>query len=385
MAPTAELPKPRQPREALILVTLTAIAAIAFVAVGSLVSRFRHWEVDLARQLSVRAYAELHGGRPDPAIQDFRSALAFDHDDFSYQFGLAEALEAAGRFDEAESYLANVRERKPQDGRVNLQLARLAAHRQQTEQALRYYHNAIYGLWDRDPDQNRRQARVELIEFLIERNDRTQAQAEMIAMAAALPQDPALHAKVAALFMAIQDYQNAFAQFRQAWRVGRKTIAYAAGAGEAAFQMGHYRTGASYLEIASDQHASDSLRKMLETSRLVLQFDPYPRTLSPAERARRVERGLQAAGARLESCLQSERGKAAPISSSSSLKDLASEWSKLKNQIRERALFRKAEREDMAMDFVFRVQQETKDECGAPSGQDEALLLLGENREGADE
>lgn len=180
MAVSEEFPKPSTQREALVLITLTLIAALASLAVMALVNRFRSWQLELGHRLSVRAEAELQSGRPDRAIEGFRSALDFDHDNFSYRLHLAEALLAEARFAEAESYLLSLWEQKPQDGRVNLELARLAASRPQPDQALRYYHNAIYGLWETNPDQNRRSARVELIEFLIKQNEPTQAQAEMI-------------------------------------------------------------------------------------------------------------------------------------------------------------------------------------------------------------
>ena len=51
----------------------------------------------------------------------------------------------------------------------NLWLARLATRRHSIDDAIGYYHNAIYGAWAIDPDKNRRQARFELIEFLPEK------------------------------------------------------------------------------------------------------------------------------------------------------------------------------------------------------------------------
>src|SRR5207244_11171271 len=180
-------------------------------------------------------------------IEDFRSALAFDRDNPLYQFRLAQALEAEGRFDEAESYLINLWEHQPQNGMVNVQLARLAAHRQSTNRALRYYHNAIYGIWDSNPDENRRAARFELIEFLLKQKARTQVQSELIAMEAGLPSDPQLHLKVAELFLESDDYANALAQSRQALQLDRKNVQATARAGEARVDLGRYRTGGRYL------------------------------------------------------------------------------------------------------------------------------------------
>jgi thioredoxin-like negative regulator of GroEL len=69
-------------------------------------------------------------------------------------------------------------QRAPQDAAVNLALARVAARRGSVEDATRYYHNAMYGVWPSEPDANRNRARVELIKFLLEKNARAQADSE---------------------------------------------------------------------------------------------------------------------------------------------------------------------------------------------------------------
>ena len=76
-------------------------------------------------------------------------------DDYAYQLNLAEALIGLKRTGEASTYLVNLWDRQPEDGLVNLELARIAVQKGQTEQALRYYHNAIYAAW---PEAIRRQS-----------------------------------------------------------------------------------------------------------------------------------------------------------------------------------------------------------------------------------
>ena len=84
------------------------------------------------------------------------------------------------------SYLINLWEREPENGHVNLELARIAAQKGETEQALRYYNNAIYATWPGDQEVERRDTRLELIEFLLSINAKAQAQSELIALAANL-------------------------------------------------------------------------------------------------------------------------------------------------------------------------------------------------------
>jgi hypothetical protein len=58
--------------------------------------------------------------------------------------------------EKAYAYLINLWEREPENGLVNLELARIAAQKGDTEQALRYYHNAIYAVWPGDQEVQRR-------------------------------------------------------------------------------------------------------------------------------------------------------------------------------------------------------------------------------------
>jgi predicted Zn-dependent protease len=81
-----------------------------------------------------RGVTDLNARRYDKAVADFRSALLYARDNYNYQLNLAEALIGLGRTAEAYSYLVNLWEREPENGLVNLALARIAAQRGQTEQ-----------------------------------------------------------------------------------------------------------------------------------------------------------------------------------------------------------------------------------------------------------
>jgi len=383
MATAPPVSKPTAQREALVSLVLSALAIAAFAAVLGLTTRFHSWQASLAERMYGRGEHDLQTGRAAAAIEDFRSALAFDRDNPLYQFRLAQALEAEGRFDEAESYLINLWEHQPQNGMVNVQLARLAAHRQSTNRALRYYHNAIYGIWDSNPDENRRAARFELIEFLLKQKARTQVQSELIAMEAGLPSDPQLHLKVAELFLEIDDYANALAQFRQALQLDRKNVQATAGAGEAAFDLGRYRTAVRYLESAVAGNQKDEVSsKKLKTARLILETNPFQRSVSLAQRKRRVENAYKAASTHLNTCMQGRSASASPSPAESPVEKLYNQETTLKRKLRGRALDDLDFLENV-MDFVFEVEERTAD-CGSPTALDEALLLIGRNREGAE-
>ena len=201
------------PRSApLVLLVLTLAAALGFAAVGHLVTRFNANQQSRGRKLYAQGLADANAHRYDDAIAAFRAALTCDPSNSQYQLSLARALRDSGdprRLDEAESYLIALWQRTPQDAAVNLALARVAAHRGSIEDATLYYHNAMYGVWNSDADDNRRKARVELIQFLLKENAVAKAESELVALAVTLPPDPALHFQAAHLFEQAHDYAGA--------------------------------------------------------------------------------------------------------------------------------------------------------------------------------
>src|SRR5580704_15717123 len=247
-----------------VLVALLLIAILGFAAVHRLVNRFESRQGVLAAQLFYRGLSEQRNKNFDSAIADFRAALSYDPNNYTYELSLAKALVASQRYSEADSYLASVADRAPQDGDVNLLLARLAAHDSKYDDAIRHYHRAIYGLWSIDPDGNRRRTRLELVDFLLDHDQRMEAQAELIASAASLPPDPQLHLAVANRFLRAQDYQDALEQYRQVLLLDRDNLMAQLGAGKAAFELGQYRTAERYLQAAFERHAQDDdARRML--------------------------------------------------------------------------------------------------------------------------
>src|SRR5580698_83772 len=173
-------------RETATLALLVLLAIVGFAGVSGL-SRIYHAQQEaLGNRWFTRGAADLKEQHFDRAVSEFRTALLYSRDNYSYQLNLAEALIGLKRSSEAYAYLLNLWEREPENGRVNLELARIAAQRKLTEEALRYYHNAIYATWASDQEVERKNARLELIEFLLGNNDKTQAQTVLTALAANL-------------------------------------------------------------------------------------------------------------------------------------------------------------------------------------------------------
>src|SRR5579862_830448 len=131
-------------RQPVVLAVLAVLAVIFFLAVTGLSRAYHAQRESLGNRWFSRGVADLNAQRFDGAVMEFRSALLYSRDNYSYQLNLAEALIGLKRTSEASTYLVNLWDRQPEDGLVNLSLARIAVQRGQTEQALRYYHNAIY-------------------------------------------------------------------------------------------------------------------------------------------------------------------------------------------------------------------------------------------------
>lgn len=350
---------------------LLALAIVGWIGVTQLVQVFHRRLHHLASAQFEEGEAELKSGHPDRAIAFFHAALSYRPEDPDYQLNLARALRDTGRFDEAQAYLLRLWERKPEDSATNLALARLAVKRHSQPDALRYYHNAIYGQWDIDPDESRRQARLELVQFLIGEHAYNQAQSELIALVPQLSGNPDLQLRVAQLFYAAQDYPHALAQFQKGAAAGPRNTVALAGAGHSAFQLGHYRSAAAYFEAALRSAPNPDEQSQLELCRLILNANPFARRISEAERNRRLRSALVRAGERLNACASS----AAPPSN---LADLQARWKSLDTVFRRSRQASLPDSSEAVMNLVLDVEKQSS-ACGAVSPLDHALLLIAQN------
>jgi tetratricopeptide (TPR) repeat protein len=394
---------PRSAPAVLIVLLLAAMAA--FAAVSHLVTRFNLNQQARGRKLYAQGLADQNAGNLDAAIDEFRAALTGDPSNSQYQLALGRALRDTGdprRLDEAKAYLQDLWQRTPEDGTINLALARVAARQGSIDDAFRYYHNAMYGVWRSDAEANRRKARLELIEFLLQKNRRVEAQPELMALAAGLPPEPALHLQAAGLFEQDQDYADAFSQYEQVLQRDRGNVQAMAGAGRAAFHLGKYRTAERYLLLAVNSNQKDlNSRNLLESASLILETDPFVRRISDAERNRRIKEAWVEAGDRLRTCAETKgeippaqnssakRASASPLANSppapDSLTALQGEWDEMKTEVPHLRSSAETDLPDAIMDLVFKIEQETAAQCGEPQGTNLALLLTSQNRDAADQ
>lgn len=369
--------QPYLSREPVTLALLTGLAILLFAAVTGLSSLYHRQQESLAERWASRGAEELTAKSYAAAVVDYRTALLYSPDDYTYQMELAEALVGEHRVDEAYAYLINLWDRRPENGLVNLDLARIQAARGLTDSALRYYHDAIYAIWQGDQELESRNARLELIHLLLNIDDKAQADSELIALAANLGSRPGDHTEAGELFLQALDNQRALDQFRIALAGNRHDKAAMAGAGNAAFAMGQYVAAEQYLRRAvgaGDQECEPQLK----LAELVLHLDPLRAHLKAAERRRIIEDAFTAAGTRLKAC-----GEPGTFSvPADELATLTQSWTKLKPRINERDLSRNPDLGNSAMSLVFDVERETSGMCGGMTDTDNALLLIANLHEG---
>src|SRR5579864_4922428 len=166
------------------LAFLAVLAVVFFLMVAGLSRVYQAQRQALGNRWFRRGVADLSAKRFDAAVTEFRSALLYSRGHYDYQLNLAEALIGLHKTGEASAYLLNLWDREPENGLVNLELARIAAQRGDTDQAVRYYHGAVYAAWPQGEEVKRRNARLELIDLLLQNKDVSDAQAELIALAA---------------------------------------------------------------------------------------------------------------------------------------------------------------------------------------------------------
>lgn len=362
-------------REPIILAMLLVLTGALFAMVGGLSRLHEAQQQALAEEWWQRGDQDMQAKQYAAAVTDFRTALLYQRDSDAYVMALAEALLGDGQINEADAYLTSIWERQPESGLVNLELAHIADKKGETDRAIRFYHNAIYAVWPADGEARRRNARFELVELLLRNNQKTQAQAELIALAANVADDPVTEVRIGKLFLDAQDNAHALSEFELGLKPGPQNAAALAGAGRAAFELGHYAPATRYLEQAVAVNPKDrDSASLLGIARLVIEMDPYRPEKKAREREQAVIDAFAAAGDRLTSC----NGAGA----ATERQMLAQRWAGMKPRVTANHLRANPDMIDSAMSLVFRIERETGDMCGTGSDTDAALLLIARNHEG---
>jgi len=375
-------------RSQLVVIAVTIVlAALFFAFTRYLTNSYQQREKALAVEWFQRGQQELQNGRPEQAVSDFRNALLYSQNNSLYRLRLAEALAAGNHLSEARAYLLSLWEEAPGEGLINLELARLAAREHNLHDVQRFYQGAIYGAWQDDPTEHRRQARMELIQYLLQQGLREQAQSEVIALAASLPaDDPTAMLQTADLFMKTGDFEKALGMYQKALTLQPGLAEAMSGAGEAALALSRYQTAYHYLKQAAEHGHDPQIEQKLQATERVLEADPFKSGLSSEEKARRAVEAFEQAGKRLESCNAAQTGSLnSNVYSASELLSASNQWRKLYPRVTRAHLARDPAMIESVMQLVFQIELQAQQICGSPQDADLALLAIARHREAVEQ
>jgi tetratricopeptide (TPR) repeat protein len=365
-------------REVVLLACILLL--VILLGVTAFVNRMYRKKVHtLADDWFAQGEASYQAGNVAAALTDYRNALVYSPSNSKFQFHLAQALAAAGRGDEARSYLLSLLSESPGDGEINLALARISARQGAMVDALRFYHSAIYGGWENDPLGARWQVRRELCEYLLDHGLRSQAEAEVIGLANNTPPGDIDHLKLAGDFvLRAQLWGRALEVYRTVLQADPQDADALAGAGSAAFELSEYPQTLEYLDrLPSEKRTDPKIAEKIETSRQILDSDPFFSNLSVEEKAGRTTKALVQALSRLQECARQRGESLAQNPPDTDLQNLYTTGQEKQRDWSEHMLRLHPDRVNPAMSFVFQVENLAAQRCGEPQGEDRALWLLG--------
>ncbi len=365
------------------MVVLALLASVLFAATHAYTQAYDNRKAELGTEWFARGFADLQAGRSNAAVEEFRTALLYSPENWDYRLRLAEALAVSNRISEALGYYRSLWQSNPSEGAVNLELARLAVRSGDREGAERYFNGAIFGTWKKDAAANRREAVFEMIDFYLAHNDYGSADSQLVVLSSNLPQDSNLHVRVGMLFMGAADFVHAQEQFSDALLRDRDNVDALRGAAEAASRTGEYGNARSFLERLIRLSPTDNeSRQRLETINDILELDPSQPRIGAAERTRRVVRGFELAGDRLNSCV-AQLHLDLSTSDTGGLVDLLNKWTDLSPQIKQPVLVHDGDLADQTIELTYLIEKQTSKPCGVPPpGADLALLTLAQRRTG---
>jgi tetratricopeptide (TPR) repeat protein len=407
--------------DSLALITLFAITALLAVSTNYLYQSYASHQVKLADRWLQRGEQAMRDGKPQAAIDALSSALAFDPNQRNTQIKLAQALASAGRIQEATVYFNSLLESQQGSGVINLQLARLAVRQGDEAQAVNDYQRAIYGNWEGDGYVRRREVRIELIKYLIERQQLERARSELLVASGNAPGDDiSIQLEIASLMELAQDPTDALHLYKALLHLHPSLREALEGAGRTAFQLGRYLEAKHYLNHALEGPAVDkeppaaiaTSRDNLNQATRLLAL--YPSTgLPPSVRMARVLTDRKLAMARLAECTQdraagrandSPQANAPAAKSSNPLQNFASRfsrrpspptpnppaqpapidplapitqrWQQLPVRISASELEKDPELTQALIQLIYDTELVTQQVCGAPAGDDALLLRI---------
>ena len=317
---------------------------------------------------------EQEAGDMDAAIESFRKATTNDLDNQDYRLALGRALASQGSEKEALGTLLQLRQSAPENGELNLEVARLTADTGNIREATRFYHSALYGVWPiEQADKRRREVRAELIEYLLDNGDTTTALSELLAFTPDIRDTAKERTQAGQWFLKVGDASRALEQFTRALQLEPNNLAALDGAGEAEFRLGSYSKAVAHLEAAlREGEPSESRDHLLAVSRGVLADDPLDATISNSQRVSRLRRLLETWRSSIHECIQTTgEGSAGSV-----MMGLEMEAEVLEPGLTVRALERDTELVRRGLELFSRMERAATQSCGPAGDAGEVLELV---------
>lgn len=286
---------------------------------------------------------------------------------------LADALAQANKDEEAYNYFIGLREERPGDGFINLQLARLAAKKHDVDASINFYRASIYGDWEGDGAQRRREVRLELARYLIEQKQLGSAKMELLIAAGNAPNDPEFDLRLARLMEQAAAPSEAMDIFQKVLvREPRNQLALS-GAGKLAYHLGNYTMALTFLErAAQEQPKNEEVAALLIQTRRILQLLPSE-ALSTQERVDRILTDRAIVKTRWDTCTTQMDISQNPLQS------LSSRWASSDATTSRAALLHDSDKQKSALQLIYDTEIQTSQYCPAPTGDDALLLRLAQS------
>lgn len=357
-------------------VALTCITLLLYAVTFLLFRSFERRRASLAIYWSDRGKDEMSHGHADQAAASLRNALSFAPYERNDELLLAESLAESGQTDQAINYFLSLWDTQPGDGFTNLELARLSRTKHLTQQAINYYHAAIFGDWRGDGTTHRRNVRLELADYLISIPDITAARDELLIASGNVTNNPDINLVLGGKFAAIGDASDALNSYNKALKGNPRGLPALEAAGRLSLQLGDYEGAHAFFDRAIRVGIQDP-RQKTEVSNLAdeskrLDGLNVSANLPNHKRAEHllIDKGI--AEVRFTSC-SSQLPDASQ--EQASVLELRPRW-KAEENMTLRALEDDQTLQESLSTLISDTEIRTSKACGAPSGDDAILLRL---------
>jgi Tfp pilus assembly protein PilF len=375
-------------RDSISFASLLFGTAVLFAATLFLFRSFTARRVVLAQYWSTAGERDLQAGKPNDAITDLRTALAYSPGTRAYQLLLAQALgqaDCSGCRDESFNYYMSLWEAEPGDGPINLALARLAAERNDRPAAVNFYRASIYGTWEGHGVDRRADVRLELARYLIAGNQLDAARLELLTASSNAPDNFDRDMALGEMLQQTNDPADAWTAYQKAIADRPADTAALDAAGNLAYRSGDFDdaermftraiatadTGHAASPAASDRVAPDD-RTLAQNAARILELAPSS-AQTPQQRVQRILAARAIAKRRFDLCsaqYSAEKPLPAPLDA------LDARWIGIPGTLTSTVLLRDPAQQAATMHLVFDTEIDTARVCTAATGDDALLLTL---------